>query len=433
MVEKERLVFETALDDDTLKYLDEIGQADVVVGIPSYRNARTIGLVAREIARGLALHYPHLRAILVNADGGSSDDSMKIVARTPVGPRVSTLTLLYNGLLGKGSGVRAIFEVAVRLQARVCVIVEAKVGCITADWVRNLAQPILDGEYDLATPIYQRHSRMAAPNDLLAYPMTWALYGLDVRQPTGGDFGVSGELAKSFLERDVWETDVARFGSDVWLTTVAVNENCRICQVDLGAKTNGSKDPALPMDPRFLQMVGTLFRLANIYRNTWCLVTGWDVAAPMYGPESGVDLPPLLQPIDALWQAAQAGYARLGRIWKVILTDADYSAVLEMLSEPGTDVRFPDDLWARVVYDFTVVYNKGEGDPDKVAQALLPLFYIRTMSHMLETEGLRSREREPFVQEQVRAFVRQRPYLWDRWVTYVSWLDEGTRTSWSEV
>jgi hypothetical protein len=117
----------------------------------------------------------------------------------------------------------------------------------------------------------------------------------------------------------------------------------------------------------------------------------------------------------------------------VILADADYSAVLEMLSKPGKDVRFPDDLWARVVYDFTVVYNKGEGDPDKVAQALLPLFYIRTMSHMSETEGMRSREREPFVQEQVRAFVRQRSYLWDRWVTYVSWLDEGTRTSWSEV
>jgi len=432
MAEKERLVLETALDDDTLKRLDGIGQADIVVGIPSYRNARTIGLVARESARGLALHYPHLRAILVNADGGSSDDSMRIVARTPTGPRVVTLAMLYSGLLGKGSGVRAIFQIAIRLQARVCVIVEAKVGSITTEWIKNLAQPILDGEYDLAMPIYQRHPRMAAPNDLLAYPMTWALYGLNVRQPTGGDFGVSGELARAFLERDVWETDVARFGIDVWMTTVAVNERWRICQVDLGAKTNGLKDPALPMDPRVLQMVGTLFRMVSIYRNTWCRVTGWNTAVPMYGPESGADLNPLPLPIDALWQAAQAGYARLGRIWKAILTDEDYAAVLEMLSRPGTDVRFPDDLWARAVYDFTIVYNKGEGDPDKVAQALLPLFYIRTMSHMLETEGMATSQREPFVQEQAKAFIRQRSYLWERWVRYLPWLDEGTRTSWSE-
>ena len=429
MALKERLVFETALDDETLKCLDEIGRADIVVGIPSYRSARTIGLVARESARGLALYYPDLRAVLVNADGGSSDDSMQIVARTPVSPQVATLTMLYNGLLGKGSGVRAIFEMASLLQARVCVILEAKTTSVAAEWVRGLAQPVLDGEYDLVTPMYHRYQRMAAPNDLLAYPMTWALYGLNVRQPIGGDFGISGELARTLAQRDVWETDVARYGLDVWLTTLAINEGCRICQVDLGVKTDSLKDPALPMDPRFLQMAGTLFRIVNIYRSVWSRVASWDSATPMYGRELNADLEPLSLPIDALWQATRVGYARLGRIWKTVLADAHFDAVVAMMDDRGKQVHFPDDLWARTVYDFTVVYNKGEGDPDKVVQALLPLFYIRTMSHMLEAEGMTAREREPLVQEQARAFIRGRSYLWDRWMAYVPWLDAGTRTS----
>lgn len=429
MALKERLVFGTALDDGTLQRLDEIGRADIVVGIPSYRNARTIGEVARASSEGLALHYPHLRTVLVSADGGSSDDSVDIVAGTSVGPGVAVLTMLYNGLLGKGSGVRAIFEIANCLEARVCVILEAKAEGITTDWVRRLAQPVLDGEYDLVMPVYHRHPRAAAPNDLLAYPMSWALYGLSVRQPAGGDFGVSGALASAFAARDVWETDVARFGVDVWLTTLAINEGCRLCQVDLGIKTGDLKDPALPMDPRFLQMVGTLFRMANIYRSVWSRVTNWDAAVPRYGPESDVDLVSLSAPVPALWQAAQAGYARLGRIWRTVLTEEDFAAVLEMLNKSEADVDFGDDLWARVVYDFTVVYNKGEGDPDKVAQALLPLFYLRTLSHMLEAQAMTARERESLVQTQAKAFIRHLTYLWEQWVAYVPWLDEGTRLS----
>jgi hypothetical protein len=427
MAVKERLVVEKALNERVLKQLDNIGRVDIVVGIPSYRNARTIGLVAEECSEGLSLYYPDLRAVLANADGGSSDDSMAVVEATPVSSHVTTVSTLYNGLLGKGSGVRAIFEIAARLRARACVLVEAKTASITAEWVRNLAQPVLDGEYDLVMPLYRRHPRVGAPNDLLAYPMTWALYGLAVRQPAGGDFAISGELAEAFANRDVWETDVARFGIDVWLATLSVNEGYRICQSDLGVKVNGLKDPALPMDPRFLQMVGTLFRLVSIYRTVWTRVTSWDAVVPSHLPRASADLDPVPAPVDALWQAAQAGYQRFRRIWKNALAEADFEAVREMLGRSQDGAFFPNDLWARAVYDFTVVYNKGEGDPDKVAQALLPLFYVRTLSHLLETEGMTAQEREPLVREQARAFIRHRAYLWDRWVAYVPWLDEGTR------
>ena len=50
-----------------------LGSADIMVGIPSYRNAATIGHVVRAAQAGLVQYFPDLRPILVNADAGSPD------------------------------------------------------------------------------------------------------------------------------------------------------------------------------------------------------------------------------------------------------------------------------------------------------------------------------------------------------------------------
>ena len=51
------------------------------------------------------------------------------------------------------------------------------------------------------------------------YPLTRALYGQRIRQPIGGDFGMSRPLVRHYLAQPVWDTDVARFGIDIWMTT----------------------------------------------------------------------------------------------------------------------------------------------------------------------------------------------------------------------
>ena len=61
------------LEPSVEERLREIGAADVLVGIPSYNNARTIGHVVRAAAAGLAKYFPDQRAVIVNSDGGSTD------------------------------------------------------------------------------------------------------------------------------------------------------------------------------------------------------------------------------------------------------------------------------------------------------------------------------------------------------------------------
>ena len=62
-----------ALDERLRDGIAKIGRADLLVGIPSYRNAATIGHVAETVARGLREHFPDAKVAVVNADGGSPD------------------------------------------------------------------------------------------------------------------------------------------------------------------------------------------------------------------------------------------------------------------------------------------------------------------------------------------------------------------------
>jgi hypothetical protein len=67
--------YDTALRAYTTKRLEEIESADILVGIPSYNNDKTIAHVIQMVTHGLAKHYKDRRCVIQVADGGSTDDT----------------------------------------------------------------------------------------------------------------------------------------------------------------------------------------------------------------------------------------------------------------------------------------------------------------------------------------------------------------------
>jgi len=420
---KEILVFETALDEATSQQVEQMAGADIVIGIPSYRNARTIGRVAQVAVEGLQTYFPEMRGILINADGGSSDDTRNIIADMPVGPQIKKLAFIYRGLLGKGTGVRGIFEIAKSLHAKVCIVLEPDVISVKPEWIKTLARPVLDGGYDFVAPLYRQPPMLAGLNDLVAYPLTRLLYGGDIRHPISANFGVSGEFVADACQRDVWETDIARYGIDIWLATVALNENRPMCQARLGTRQLGSREEISPRNLRALQILGTLFRMMNIYRKIW--QTGrMRGSIPILGRLRRVARHEETVDLEALATIARAGEQEHGWAWRSALSPADYDAIRATLKDDPANWRFPLDLWARIVIDFAVVYNRGESDPDKIALAFLPLYYARMVSFISETVGKSAREIEESVQAQAKTFLDLRTYLLERWYSYVPWISE---------
>jgi|GEM_PF-2696726 len=71
--------YRDTLDDEARAQLEEIGKTDILVGIPSYNNERTIAHVVRAVQYGLIKYFPKQRALIINSDGGSTERTREIV------------------------------------------------------------------------------------------------------------------------------------------------------------------------------------------------------------------------------------------------------------------------------------------------------------------------------------------------------------------
>jgi len=372
----------SALDDQLRDGIAKIRKADIVVGIPSFRNAGTIGHVAATVARGLREHFAGSRVALINADGGSEDG-------TPDRARENANDIpvavgRYVGPPGKGSAFRAIFEGAVALDARACAVVDSDLRSITPLWIERLVGPVLRGEADYVAPLYARHKHDGTITNSIAYPLTRALYGRRIRQPIGGEFGFHADLARAYLAQPVWDTDVARFGIDIFMTTNALARHSRVVQAFLGAKVHDPKDPAADLGPMFTQVVGTLFRLAREHEAVWREVTG-SRAVPVVGDVEVVE--PEAIPVDSARLRAkyETGAAEQQGLWKTVL------------SAPVPKAMGPD-AWARIVFDFLSAALQRPGESERLARGLLPLYYARVAEFVDEARDMTTAQSEDIVE-----------------------------------
>src|SRR5256885_8968284 len=130
----EAAVSETsALAADMRDALRSQVRADLVVGIPSFRNAATIGHVTKTAAEGLRRHFPDTRAVIVNADGGSNDGTSDQVRSSADG--VPTIAGAYQGKSGKGAAFRAIFEAVAAPDAKACAVGDSDLPRITPEGI----------------------------------------------------------------------------------------------------------------------------------------------------------------------------------------------------------------------------------------------------------------------------------------------------------
>src|SRR4029078_13288669 len=59
-----------------------LGKADIMVGIPSFKNAATIGYVVRAAPAGLVQSFPDLPPVVINSDACSPDGTGRVVIET---------------------------------------------------------------------------------------------------------------------------------------------------------------------------------------------------------------------------------------------------------------------------------------------------------------------------------------------------------------
>jgi glycosyltransferase involved in cell wall biosynthesis len=394
---------------------DGVHAADLVVGIPSYNEASLISYPTQQASEGLVKYFGGKNSVIINCDNHSTDGTRETFMNTPTEvPKIYLSTP--PGVRGKGNNFKNLFKKSCDLGAQAIVVVDADLKSITPRWIKNLGEPLFE-DFGFVAPLYVRHKYDGTITNNIAYPMTRCLYGRRVRQPIGGDFGFSGELAEVYLGQTDWTAAVAEFGIDIWMTTTAMCYGTPICQSYMGRpKVHKPKDPGESLGPMFLQVVGTIFDMMIKHANFWKGVR-WSKPTAIFGFGLGeMEMPP---PVDVniqrLYDKFQAGFADYGSLWKEILSTSLFEKLSEVRALPLSGFEFPANLWAEMLIDFGVAYKNRVNQKGKLMESLIPLYFGRTCSFVIESEPMTIQQAEELIEEQCEVFETAKSYLLDNW------------------
>ncbi|MBD3234453.1 MAG: glycosyltransferase [candidate division Zixibacteria bacterium] len=405
--------FNTSIRNDVEDWIEELKDVSILIGIPTFNNDDTISNVMSVAGEGLKKHFPDKKSAIFISDGGSLDDTREVARNAKIPDGVKRCVAIYRGLPGKGTSLRAIFEAAHRLGAEACAVFDSDLRSITPEWVNLLVQPIIEKKAGYVTPYYRRHKFDGTITNHIIYPMTRALYGQRIRQPIGGDFGFCGELASLYASRKIWDTDVAKFGIDIWMTTTAINEGYSVVQAELGAKIHNAKDPAADLGPMFYQVVSTLFYLMGEYERNWIASQG---SKPIdiitnHGEEAKVLPVPVSR--HRLVQEFTEGFRHFESFYSEVLSEDTFEQLKKIANDMknGISMDFPPHLWAKVLYDFAYTYQLWNRNRRRLVDIITPLYFGHTASYCEEVKDKTEDEAEAYIEAQAEEFENTKSYL----------------------
>ena len=406
--------FNSALRAYTSKRLEEIEAADILVGIPCFNNQGTVEHVIQMVTHGLDKHYKNLRSVIMIADGGSTDDTREVAKEFEIKPWQEKIISIYRGPGGKGSAFRSIFESAKRLEVKACMVVDSDLRSITSDWVKYLLEPVLDLDFDYVSPIYSRYKYDGTITNNIVYNLTRMLYGLRIRQPIGGDFAFAGTLAQHYIEQDVWETDVSRYGIDIWMTTNAITNNFKICQANLGVKIHDAKDPAEALGPMFRQVVHTLFVLMEEHEDIWKNVKG-SRTVPTFGLKELMEPEPIKVNLGRLVTEYKTGFRQFKSLYKEIFCEECFNQLKKCAGMSKTKFTMPIETWASVLFETAATFHAWKHNRTQLVNLVTPLYLGRVASFINNTLNMNRQEAEDLVEEQARIFEEMKGNLIEWW------------------
>ena len=415
---------ESFLTDDFLRQLINVGEVDIIVGLPTHNNAKTVGPIVHTIQSGILRGFPRERAVIINADGGSRDGTPKLVTGVSIddvrpASNLQTLRTLhsistkYANNPASGAALRTILAAAELLRAKACVMLSPESVSIEPEWLSKLLRPIYDDGFDLVTPIYRRHKFEGLLITNLLYPMARALYGLRIREAYAPEFGFSGRFGSHFLGQNAWNDGTEGSGIELRFTLAAITGRYLICQSFLGEKDHIERSAA-DLVPVLRQTVGTLFSALEADFPVWS-----DVAGTQLPPTTGADHEVLLEPLRVnrkrLREMFATGVAELESVFQSILSPSTLAELQRIARLKDDEFHYPAELWVRTVYEFAASYQKSVISRDHIIQALAPLFRGRVFTFLMENRNASADEVENNIEALCLEFERLKPYLLQLW------------------
>jgi glucosylglycerate synthase len=402
--------------------IEKIGAADLVVGIAG-GGAEINGAVsgAQMVRTALGELAMPARAVVMQTSTPNGDASIHTPdpdASSGESPADTSVFVIPAGSIESDAPVQSVADVyrsvlsaGARLGARACCVVASSLETVTSHWFYLLTQPVLELGFDLVTPCYAHHTFEGLLNTSIVSPLHRALYGQQIQNPTGPDLGFSqraaGQVSRS--------PNATRAGDQplVGLTPAAAGAGLKICQAYLGRRLYPPADWS-NMSSLLMQVLDPIF--ADIDRNAavWQRIRG-SRAVDYFGEplESTPDSDP--PDIARMIESFHLGIRDLREIWSLVLPPSSLFELTKLSRLPQDQFRMPDQLWARVVYDFALGHRLRTISRDHLLRAMTPLYLGWVASYALELNDAASNGIESPHDRLGAAFEAAKPYFVSRW------------------
>ncbi len=349
---------------------NSIKKVDIVIGIPSYNEAKSISYVIHQIDKGIQKYFKGRKAVIINADNNSPDKTGKVfLALKTRTPKI----LISTNKKGKGINVYNILKKSKELNAKTIMIADADLKSIKPEWVKCLIGPVLNN-YDFITPIYKRDEEDGSITKHICYPLIYGLLGYEIRQPIGGEFSFSRKFA-DYLLKQKWDANTYKFGIDIFISLNAIKGNFRIAEADLGIKRHKSSLPNLK--PMFMEVVTEFFNLLIKNKRLW-------------NKKVNIKKTCCVCRIKTL----KRSYFRR-------------SVSLETVKTQKRAIFYRE--WTEILYTAFYEYAKS-GNKRKILKNLHPLFVDRMITYDRTTVKTNEKEDEKLIRQQAQYFYKTRAY-----------------------
>lgn len=235
---------------------------DIVVGIPSWREADSIAQVTLQVDRGLQHMYGAERCLIVNVDNESDDGTKEAFLSTSTS---CSKVYLSTGSdpRGKGKNLLRMMQFCLEHDTQFMATMDADVVTVTSDWPVQLLEPLISRGADYTSPIYQRNRFEGSTTNHFAFPLMYGVFGAQVRQPIGGEFGFSRRFAEYTLQQKTIP-EVEQYGIDIFMTAHAIAGGFTVQEVFLGRKIHKPSFPKI--GPMFAQVAASALQVVHAYR-----------------------------------------------------------------------------------------------------------------------------------------------------------------------
>jgi hypothetical protein len=301
------------------------------------------------------------------------------------------------------------YQLAQKHEARAILMLGPDAGSLSGAALHDLASAVLTASIDLALPHYELPPHAGLVNSAILYPLTRALFATRARFPLAIDLGLSVRMAEKLASAGQRFMSLNQSEALEWPVSEAIAAGFAIEQCDVG--TRALPQPSDPDIRAILGLVtGSLFSDIETKAAFWQRARRLPPPRPSVPQRTTVEGHPDIMPMIEGFRLA---YSNLQEIWSLVLPPNTLLGLKRLSIVDAASFRMPENLWARIVYDFLIAYRLRTINRGHLLGALIPLYLAWVAGHINITASGADSERH--IEAVAAAFDADKPYLVSRW------------------